>query len=146
MSAQRRSHNHDNDDLSALFPTAGAADARHDRWLEHHQDGRLAVDVFETDKELVVRAPIAGVKPENLEVFAHNDMLTIRGTRHEHAPEQRDASYLVRECHWGSFSRSVILPTEVDTDAISASLKDGVLTVTMPKATRAKKISVRHKP
>src|SRR5688572_20930391 len=107
----------ENDDELLLFPEAPHLAAirsegapAEERWMEDHEDGRLAVDVLENDKELVITSAIAGVKPENLEVFVHNDMLTIRGKRHADTQVETGAKYLVRECHWGSFSRSVILP------------------------------------
>ena len=139
----------ENDDDMLLFPEAPhLATVRteeapvDDRWLEAHEEGRLAVDVLENDKELVITSAIAGVKPENLEVFVHNDMLTVRGKRHADTTAEAGAKYLVRECHWGSFSRSVILPMEVDVDAISATIRDGVLVVRMPKTHRSKRIAV----
>lgn len=116
-----------------------------ERWIEAEEDGRLAVDVLENDKELVITSAIAGVKPENLEVFVHNDMLTVRGKRHADTETETGAKYLVRECHWGSFSRSLILPMEIDVDNISATIKDGVLVVRMPKTHRSKRISVRER-
>lgn len=109
-------------------------------WISGHDEGQLAVDVCETDDEVLLRSAIAGVNRENLDVFLHNDMLTVRGVRH--AEDEPKSRYLVRECHWGQFSRSVILPTDIDPEGISATLKDGVLTVRMPKVERSKKISV----
>ncbi|MEY4744835.1 MAG: hypothetical protein RL272_780 [Candidatus Parcubacteria bacterium] len=142
----------ENEDEMLLFPEAAhlatvrtAESPAEDRWLESQEDGRLAVDVLENDKELVITSAIAGVKPENLEVFVHNDMLTIRGKRHADSETEAGAKYLVRECHWGSFSRSVILPMEIDVDAIAATIKDGVLVVRMPKTHRSKRISVRER-
>lgn len=138
----------DDDDLM-LFPGAAhlppVADHAHpdDGWLSDHEEGRLAVDVSETDHEIIVASPIAGVRPEDLEVFVHNDMLTIRGTR-THESEVKEGRRLVRECHWGSFSRSIILPAEIDAERISATLKNGVLTIRMPKVERSKKISVKE--
>lgn len=124
-----------------LHPVKTGHDAE-EPWLGGHEEGRLAVDVFETDKELCIKSAIAGVKPEDLEVFVHNDMLTIRGKRT--ADEESGSRHLVRECHWGSFSRSVILPSEVDVDMIAATLKDGVLIVRMPKKHRSKLVSVKE--
>lgn len=142
----------ENDDETLLFPEAAhlaavrtAEPPSEDRWLESHEDGRLAVDVLENEKELVITSAIAGVKPENLEVFMHNDMLTVRGKRRADPEVEAGAKYLVRECHWGSFSRSVILPMEIDVDAISATIKDGMLVVRMPKTHRSKRISVRER-
>ncbi len=111
-----------------------------DQWLGG-DEARLSIDVYETDREIVIMSAIAGVKPENLEVFVHNDMLTVRGKR---AVEEVGGRPLVRECHWGAFSRSVILPTEIDTEAIAAVLKDGVLTVKLPKTNRSRRISVKE--
>lgn len=104
--------------------------------------GRLSVDVIETDDELTVRSAIAGVRPEELEVSVHNEVLTVRGRRHSDH-EEGSGRYLVRECHWGAFSRSLILPSEVDADRIAATIKDGILTVRMPKIRRDKRVTVR---
>src|SRR5688572_25043515 len=150
MTALHARQKHDAEDFQ-LFPGAdvqanmtSTSSHEDEGWFEGHVDGRLSVDVLETETELVVRSPIAGVKPENLEIFVQNDMLTIRGKRHVDSTSGHGTNYLVRECHWGSFSRSVILPVEVDADAIAATLKDGVLVVTMPKARHAKRISVQR--
>lgn len=126
------------DDL-ALFP--GHADRGFG--ISAHEDGQLAVDVLETDTDIVLRAAIAAVNPDDLEVFMHGDMLTVRGTR-RHASTEREGTYLVQECHWGSFSRSVILPADVDAARISAELKNGVLTVRMPKLHRSRHITVNR--
>jgi HSP20 family protein len=71
-------------------------------------------------------------------------MLTIRGKR-EHQEEIKEADYLFRECYWGSFSRSIILPVEVEPEKIEAELENGVLTVTLPKARPTKQISIKVK-
>ncbi|OGL82886.1 hypothetical protein A3B32_03365 [Candidatus Uhrbacteria bacterium RIFCSPLOWO2_01_FULL_53_9] len=95
-------------------------------------EGQLAIDVYETDSDIVVQSAIAGVAPENLEVFINPDMVTIRGSRKQER-RQQDAQVHIQECFWGSFSRSVILPCHVQSDRADAQLKNGVLTVTMPK-------------
>ena len=123
-----------------LFPDASEEPMR--EWIAEHEEGQLAIDVFETDQEIIVKTAIAGVTVDDLEVFLHNDMLTIRGQRH--ADVETDGRYLVRECHWGSFSRSVILPTDIDPESIAAELKDGILTVRMTKVERTKKIEVNE--
>lgn len=115
-----------------------------DAWLQMNEEGWLAVDVIDGEKDITVRSPIAGVNPEDLEVFVHNDMLTIRGSRAEEKHEAR-GKFVVKECHWGTFSRSLILPSEVDSDNIDASIKNGVLTITLPKMERSRKISVRRR-
>lgn len=139
----------ENDEELLLFPEAGGMPVMDERavapdesWLVSHDEGRLAVDVYESDREIVIRSAIAGVRTEDLEVFVYNDMLTIRGWRS--VEDEPSAKPLVRECHWGSFSRSIILPTEIDADRIAAALKDGVLTIRLPKIERSRKISVQE--
>mgnify|MGYP001590923539 CR=1 FL=1 len=136
-----------NDNEFILFPEAEhlkpfvpAQEIDHS-WL-HESEGKLAVDVYETEKEVIVRSAIAGVNHGDLEVFAHNDMLTIRGKRLDEHSEHH-GRYLVQECHLGSFSRSLILPADINTNGINAALKDGVLTIHLPKVTRSKRIPVR---
>jgi HSP20 family protein len=98
-------------------------------------EGELAVDIFETSTELIVQSTIAGVKISDLELSLHNDLLTIRGERRHEMPAQ--ARPLFAECYWGPFSRSIILPAEVRGDEASATLRAGVLTVTLPKKHRS---------
>lgn len=97
------------------------------------EDGHLLIDMFEADDVIVVRALVAGIEPDQLEISLHNDMLTIRGRRNEQE-DLHDDQYLMRECYWGSFSRSVIIPLPVQTNAIQATFKNGVVTIVLPKA------------
>lgn len=107
-------------------------------------EGELALDVFVTDKQVVVRAPMAGVKPDDVSVSLHNDLLTIRGSREE-KKVPRQAKFIVQECHWGTFSRSVVLPVEVEADKTEALLEDGVLFVTLDRSEpRIVKINVKE--
>jgi HSP20 family protein len=104
-------------------------------WLnneEEETEGQLAIDVFQTDEKIIIKSTIAGVKPEDLKVSLQHDLLTIKGTR-DVAEEIKEADYLYRECYWGSFSRSIILPSEVDNKRVEAELENGVLTVTLYK-------------
>ena len=107
-------------------------------------EGQLTIDVYQTDNDIVIKSTIAGVKPEDLDVTINNDMITIRCERkkEEEVPEE---NYYYQECYWGNFSRSVILPVDVLADKIEASMKNGILTVRLPKAdnTKTKKIQVR---
>lgn len=107
-------------------------------------EGQLTIDVYQTDNDVVIKSTIAGVKPEDLDVSINNDMITIHGERKQDE-EIAEENYYYQECYWGSFSRSVILPVDVLADKIEASMKNGILTIKMPKAdnTRAKKIQVR---
>lgn len=105
------------------------------------EEGQLAVDIYETAKSLVVKAPIAGVNPEDIDISVNDDMLTIRGKRH--GAKADDAAYLIRECYWGNFSRSIILPVDVRAESIDAAMVNGVLTITLPKAVRTRTIEVK---
>jgi len=96
-------------------------------------EGELVVDVYETDKEVVVKSAIAGVTIDDFDIFIENDMLEIRGTR-EKPEEEEGARYLFKECYWGPFSRKVLLPREVDGSKTKAAIKDGILTIKIPKA------------
>ena len=102
-------------------------------------EGELAVDVYETKKDIIVRAPIAGIKSEDLTLSLEGDVLTIRGARHD--ADKTERKYLCRECYWGAFSRSVILPSSVKNDKVKAHLERGILTVMLPK-TKGTNISI----
>jgi HSP20 family protein len=106
-------------------------------------EGQLAVDVYQTKESVVIKAPIAGVDPRNLEVAIAEDVVTIRGERVEEAAVNRE-DYYVAECYWGAFSRSIIMPVSVNADKAEASLKNGVLSIAIPKVIqdKIKKIKV----
>lgn len=107
-------------------------------------EGQLTIDVYQTETEIVIKSTIAGVKPEDLDVSISNDMITIKGER-KNEEVVEDNGYYYRECYWGLFSRSVVLPTDVLPEKIDATLKNGILTIRLPKAdvTKTKKIQVR---
>lgn len=96
-----------------------------------NSEGQLAIDVVQTDEEIIVVAPMAGCKAENVELHLHNDVLTIRGERQ--SPLSSDAEFFYRECYWGKFSRTIVLPIEVKVEMARAEFKNGVLTVALPK-------------
>lgn len=117
-----------------------------EEWMSEEEfEGQLAVDVYQTKDKIVVKAPIAGVKPEDIDVAISEDVVTIRGDRKDEFAVEKD-NYYVQECFWGSFSRSVILPTSTVAEKADASLKDGVLTIQIPKVVqedKVKKITVK---
>ncbi|NQU77992.1 Hsp20/alpha crystallin family protein [Candidatus Falkowbacteria bacterium] len=119
-------------------------DADKEDWMEENYEGQLSVDVYQTEDKIIIKSTIAGVKPEDVDVSIENDMLTIRGQRRLEETISEE-NYFYQECYWGGFSRSIILPLEVVTDKIDASLKDGVLTVALPKAKKSKGISIKVK-
>ncbi|MBT3356142.1 Hsp20/alpha crystallin family protein [bacterium] len=107
-------------------------------------EGQLTIDVYQTNDDIVIKSTIAGVKPENLDVNINNDMVTIRGERQQDEEISVD-NYYYQECYWGPFSRSVILPVEIISDKAEATMKNGILTLKLPKAdtTKTRKIQVR---
>ncbi|HEV8601142.1 MAG TPA: Hsp20/alpha crystallin family protein [Patescibacteria group bacterium] len=111
-------------------------------WLSEYE-GQLTIDMYQTKDNVIIKSTIAGVKPEDIDVTIANDMVTIRGERKRDF-EASSEDYFYQECYWGSFSRSVVLPVDVDIENVAADLKDGILTVILPKAAkaRAKKIRV----
>ncbi len=112
-------------------------------WIdEDYEEGQLSIDVYQTSAAIVVKSTIAGVKPEDIDISINNDMLTIRGMRQEQETIKED-DYLYKECYWGSFSRSIILPMEVEGDRIEAFLENGVLTIVLPKSKSAKQINIK---
>jgi len=111
-------------------------------WLE--TDGQLAIDVYQTKDFFVVQAPVAGIKPDDLDISVENDFLIIKGKR-EKAEEIQEKDYFYQECYWGSFSRKVSLPENLDSSKIKASLKKGILSVKIPKITKkSKKITIQE--
>jgi len=122
---------------------AASDESEQTEWLGgDYDEGQLSIDVYQTPDKLVVKSTIAGVKPENIDISINNDMLTIRGKR-ELIEKISEDNYLIKECYWGGFSRSVILPVEVDAESVEAALDNGVLTVTLPKARNAKQFSIK---
>ncbi|MBI2355955.1 MAG: Hsp20/alpha crystallin family protein [Candidatus Doudnabacteria bacterium] len=115
-------------------------------WLSEYE-GQLTIDMYQTKDNVIIKSTIAGVRPEDIDITIANDMVTIRGERKRDF-EASSEDYFYQECYWGSFSRSVVLPVDVDIENVGADLKDGILTVVLPKAAKAKakKIKVASKP
>ena len=112
-------------------------------WMEE-AEGQLAVDVYQTEDDIILKAPLAGVKPENLELSITDEVVTIKGERKEEAEIRRE-NYLAQECYWGAFARSYVLPVPVRSEKAQATLKNGILAITIPKQeqSRAKKIEIK---
>ncbi|MFH1598174.1 MAG: Hsp20/alpha crystallin family protein [Patescibacteria group bacterium] len=125
-------------------PTGIVDDLYNEDWLEESYDGQLSIDVYQTEKEIMIKSTIAGVRPEDIDISINKDMVTIKGRRREDEAIP-DENYLYRECYWGGFSRSIILPTEIKADKVRATLKNGILTVTLPKANHPKAQAIKVK-
>ncbi len=114
-------------------------------WIDKENvEGQLSVDVYQTKDNLIIKSTIAGVKPEDIDISIDNDMITIRGQR-KYDEEVKEEDYFYQECYWGSFSRSIVLPMEVKGDEAEASLKNGVLTIVLPKVKKSKTVAVKVK-
>jgi HSP20 family protein len=125
-------------------PVAPAADDS--AWEDNEEDfpGQLALDVYETDEKLIVKARTAGVNKEDLDVSISDGILTISGTLS--SGDDTDATnWHIQECYWGEFSRTLALPVAVKEDEVGAVLKDGVLTISFSKIKQeqAKKITIQ---
>lgn len=112
---------------------------------EVETEGQLAIDMYQTPNEIIVKTMIAGVKPEDLDVAITRDMVTIKGSREE-SEETISNDYFHRELYWGSFSRTIILPQEVNVDESEATNKNGLLVIKMPKIdkNRQTKLKIRN--
>jgi HSP20 family protein len=114
-------------------------------WMEEeNEEGQLTVDVFNTPNEIVIKAIVAGVKPDNLDISITRDMVTIRGKR-EDAKEVSTDEYFYRELYWGAFSRTILLPQEIEVEDAQASEKHGLLTIRLPKIDKEKQTKLKVK-
>ncbi len=113
--------------------------------LEEEADaGQLPTDVFQTPDDIIIHAFVAGVRPDELNVSISRDIVVIEGTRAE-IQQVSEADYFTRELFWGSFTRTIMLPQEVDVDNAVAHSKDGLMTITLPKLDRTKQTKLRVK-
>ena len=128
--------------IKKLKVATGEATKKND--YDSEPEGQLTIDVYQTPSGIVVESAVAGVKPEDIDINVTNDSITIRGERHKEK-EVKDEDYFYQECYWGKFSRSVILPKEIDPEHATVSFKNGILTVNLPKVNRkkSKKLKVR---
>jgi HSP20 family protein len=106
-----------------------------DDWHSQHMEGQLSVDVFETRDALLVVAPVAGIDAGQVEIYIHNDLLTLRGKRVLPVAGAEIVETYCSECFWGICSRTIVLPVHVKGDLATAEHRHGVLTVRIPKAT-----------
>lgn len=104
--------------------------------------GKVAVDIFEQDDYIIIKAPIAGVRMSDLDIEVNENILTIRGTRKQ-TDNIPDNQYYLQECFWGPFERRVTLPSAVDPRKVRATFsKDGVLKVLVPKEEKVKIVKI----
>lgn len=125
-----------NNDLFADFDNA-----TNDTFFQ--EEGQLCCDVYQDAENIIIKSTLAGVDPKNLDISVSNDLLTIRGFR-EFDDKVSAADFFSRECYWGAFSRSIVLPQEIDQKKTKASLKNGILTIILPKKYKTTAIKIKH--
>src|SRR3989344_2021364 len=126
-------------------PASRPSKSESGNWLEDTaEEGELSVDVYQTPSEIVIKAMISGVKPEDLEIAITRDMVTLRGQR-EASREINEENYFQRELYWGAFARTILLPAEVDVEDAEAIEKHGLLTIRLPKIDKGRKQSLKVK-
>jgi len=130
-------------DESSFAESSDETRSDSEEWPSEYE-GELYIDMYQTKDNVIVKSTIAGVAPEDLDITIANDMLTIRGER-KRVEKIDQGDYFFQECYWGGFSRSVILPVDVDSESIEAELKDGILTIILPKAAKAKTKKIKIK-
>lgn len=114
------------------------------RRTEDEREWLPSVDVSETKNDLVIRAELPGLDPKDIDISMNNGFLTIKGEK-KNEKEEKEENYHLIERSYGSFTRSVRLPREVQSDKITASFKNGVLKITLPKSEEAKKKEIKIK-
>jgi len=111
-------------------------------WTEQEPEGELAVDVYQTPDCIVVKALVAGVQPQTIDISLTREMLTISGIRADER-EVEEENYFQRELYWGSFSRTILLPEEIDVDRAEASEKHGILMIRLPKINKKRETKLK---
>ncbi len=111
---------------------------------EEPEEGQLTVDVYQNSSEIVIKSMVAGVKPEDLDISITRDMVTIKGKR-ETERFVKEEDYYHRELYWGSFSRTIMLPSEVEVEEAEAIEKHGLLIIKLPKIDKNKQTRLRVK-
>jgi HSP20 family molecular chaperone IbpA len=116
----------------------------HSELTEESLEGELAVDVLNTDESIIIKAMIAGVRPSDVDIDISRDMVTIRDTREE-STEISEDGYFQKELFWGTFSRNILLPEEIDVDESEAKEKNGLLILSLPKIDKNRKTKLQVK-
>ncbi|HEC30542.1 MAG TPA: Hsp20/alpha crystallin family protein [Candidatus Yonathbacteria bacterium] len=112
-------------------------------WVEENEeDGQLTIDVHQTNDDIIVQTMVAGVRPEDLDVTITRDVVTIKGTRKK-TNTVSEEDYFYKELYWGTFSRIVSLPQEIDPEESEATEKNGLLTLRLPKIDKEKKRNIK---
>lgn len=130
---------------AASYEADDSFDKTNSSWLEEEaEEGQLTVDVYQTGNDIVVKCMVAGVRPEDLEITITRDMVTVKGRR-ETEKTVREEDYFHQELYWGSFSRTIMLPAEVDVEEAEAIEKHGLLIIKLPKIDKHRQAKLKVK-
>ncbi|MFA7216962.1 MAG: Hsp20/alpha crystallin family protein [Candidatus Paceibacterota bacterium] len=124
-------------------PTRGRIQNESPLWTEE-EEGELTVDVYQTPSDVVIKSMVAGVRPEDLDISITRDMVTIKGKR-ETEKNIQDDDYFHQELYWGSFSRTIMLPAEIDVEESEAIEKHGLLIINLPKIDKNRQTRLKVK-
>jgi len=113
------------------------------KW-EEEQEAELTIDLYQTQNEIIVQAMIAGVHPDNLSIDITRDTISIRGKREENQSINKE-NYFVQELYWGTFSRNITLPEEIDPEEAEAIEKHGLLIIKLPKIDKNRETKLKVK-
>ena len=138
-----RIDNNEDEEIELVPKRADNSVADKKSWMEEEaEEGQLTVDVYETPSEIVIKTMVAGVKPEDLDISITREMVTIRGKREEDRTVSSEDFYH-RELYWGTFSRTIVLPKEVDIEEAEAVEKYGLLIIKLPKLDKNKEARLK---
>lgn len=112
-------------------------------WInDENEEGQLTVDVYQTADDIVIKTMVAGVRPEDLDISITRDMVTIKGSRGE-SHEAKSEDYFTKELYWGTFSRTILLPQEIDVESAEANEKHGLLIIKLPKLDKSRQTKLK---
>jgi HSP20 family protein len=132
----------DNDDTEESTHVPVVHSDRTPAWAQEEVESELAVDVYQTPTHLIMKTMIAGVRPEDIDVQISRDLVVIKGKR-EDEKEISHGDYYVKELYWGSFSRSIVLPVEVEPEEAEAIERHGLLMLKIPKIDRKRQTKLK---
>ncbi len=122
--------------------------AEQKEWFEEQEEsgeaGQLAVDVYQTPEDIVIKTMVAGVRPEDLDISITRDMVVIKGAR-ESANEATEDNFFFKELYWGTFTRTIVLPQEIEVEEAEAVEKHGLLIIRLPKIDKGRQTKLRVK-
>ena len=134
----------DDQETGPVVPSYKMPEHKSERdWLEEEPaEGELTVDVYQTPTHIMIKSIVAGVRPEDLDISISRDMVVIKGRRQE-IKEVSDADYIHKELYWGSFSRTIMLPEEIEVEDSEANARDGLVIIKMPKINKQRQTKLK---